>query len=203
MALQTANIDVIYSQRSAPYFQPDINDISSKINQKTKAIVLVSPCNPTGSIISNEIMNQIHQISKQNKIWIILDKAYEHFEYSKHENDSKERTESEIESEYESYEGIISLYTMSKSYGMAGWRIGFLVHPKSLTNQLIKVHDLNLTHASVFSQKVASLALSDADSNEKYHSMNHTRLNTIRSEFSRGIQRFVNEFLPPNGGFYC
>lgn len=98
--------------------------IAQAITPKTRAVVTISPNNPTGVVYSEAALRQVNHICDTNGIYHISDEAYEYFTYNgvKHVSPSA----------FGSSKYTISLFSLSKAYGFASWRIGYMVIPKHL-----------------------------------------------------------------------
>jgi aspartate/methionine/tyrosine aminotransferase len=129
-------------------YHPDIERIKSAITNKTRAIVTVSPNNPTGAVYTLEELTTINQLCAQYGIYHISDEAYEDF---LHEDRQHFSPASLINSE----KHTISLYSLSKAYGFAGWRVGYMVIPIQLFASLRKVQDTVLISPPIISQYAA------------------------------------------------
>lgn len=129
-------------------YQLKIEAIKAAITPKTKAIVTISPNNPTGAVYTPESLLEVNEICRQHNIYHISDEAYEYFTYNgvKHCSpaffpDSSEHT--------------ISLFSLSKAYGFASWRIGYMVIPEHLLVSVRKIQDTILICPPVISQYAA------------------------------------------------
>ena len=126
--------------------------IASSISPKTKAVVTISPNNPTGVVYSKNDLQAVNQMCGSHDIYHISDEAYEYFTYNGVEHCSPG-------SFLGSREHTISLYSLSKAYGFASWRIGYMVVPKHLLGEIKKVQDTILICPPVVSQYAALGAL--------------------------------------------
>ena len=151
MAIRMANCVPIIVETKENY-QPDIDKIKQAITTKTKAIVTISPNNPTGVVYSQSDLLAINNLCKEKGIYHISDEAYEYFTY----NGVKHYSPASFP---DSYNHTISLFSLSKAYGFASWRIGYMVIPKSLEMAIKKVQDTNLICPPVVSQYGAIGAL--------------------------------------------
>ena len=130
----------------------DVEALSHSISTRTRAIVTVSPNNPTGVVYSERSLRAVNALCKTNEIYHISDEAYEYFLY----DGDKHFSPASIEGS----EGhTISLYSLSKAYGFASWRIGYAVIPEELFGSLRKVQDTNVICATAISQYAALGAL--------------------------------------------
>ena len=133
-------------------YQLDLKALSQAITPKTKAIVTISPNNPTGAVYSQDSLKSVNNLCRDRGIYHISDEAYEYFTYDgvKHYSPG---------SFAHSEAHTISLFSLSKAYGFAGWRIGYMVIPQHLLMPIKKVQDTNLICPPVVSQYAAIGAL--------------------------------------------
>jgi len=129
-------------------YQLNIKKIKAAITDKTRAIVTVSPNNPSGVIYPASSLKEINSICQEAGIYHINDEAYEYFTY----NDVEHYSPASVPG---TEQHTISLYSLSKAYGFASWRIGYMIAPEHLYNALMKAQDTNLICPSIASQFVA------------------------------------------------
>jgi aspartate/methionine/tyrosine aminotransferase len=126
--------------------QPDV--IAGAITDRTRAVVTISPNNPTGAVYREADLRQVNEICRSNGIYHISDEAYEYFTYDGAEHFSPG-----------SIAGAgghtISLFSLSKAYGFASWRIGWMVIPEQLFMPVRKIQDTILICPPVISQWAA------------------------------------------------
>jgi len=115
-------------------FQPRVDAIASAINEKTRAISLISPNNPTGAVYSKKIVDEIVDLCLQHDITLISDETYSRmvFEGAEHYSPRTRR---------DAGEHVLTLGSFSKDFGMSGWRVGFIIGPPAFTNEFLKVQD--------------------------------------------------------------
>lgn len=126
--------------------------IKRAITERTRAIVTISPNNPTGAVYSQEALREVNEICRTHGIYHISDEAYEYFTY----NDVQHFSPGAIP---HSSGHTISLYSLSKAYGFASWRIGYMVIPEHLLVSVKKIQDTILICPPVISQYAALGAL--------------------------------------------
>ncbi len=126
--------------------------IADAITEKTRAVVTISPNNPTGVVYSEEALREVNQICRDRGIYHISDEAYEYFTY----NGIKHVSPGAFP---QSSKHTISLFSLSKAYGFASWRIGYMVIPEHLLSAVMKIQDTILICAPVISQYAALGAL--------------------------------------------
>jgi aspartate/methionine/tyrosine aminotransferase len=133
-------------------YQPVLSQLEGAITPRTRAIVTVSPNNPTGAVYPESVLREINALCLDRKIYHLTDEAYEYFV-----DDSAQHFSPASISNSQSH--TISLYSLSKAYGFAGWRIGYLVAPSELQGSLEKIQDTNVICPSNPSQFAALGAL--------------------------------------------
>ena len=126
--------------------QPEI--IAAAITERTRAIVTISPNNPTGAVYRESDLRQINEICRNKGIYHISDEAYEYFTY----DDARHFSPGSIDG---AAEYTISLFSLSKAYGFASWRIGWMVIPEHLFMPIRKIQDTILICPPVISQWAA------------------------------------------------
>ena len=126
----------------------DVEALAAAVTPRTRAIVTVSPNNPTGAVYSKESLTAVNALCAAKNIYHFSDEAYEYFTYDGVEHFSPASLPG-------AQRHTISFYSMSKNYGMASWRIGYVVFPADLLDAMNKVQDTNLICAPVASQMLA------------------------------------------------
>ena len=173
----------------------DVDLLPDLITDKTQAIVLVSPSNPTGKIFSRKELMRVGEIAKQHNILIIIDDPYSDFVY---ENRDKYFNLASVE---ELKEHIVYLYSFSKSYAMGGWRLSYMVMPAELKRQAIKVHDATMICAPRISQLAGIVALSQASNHkQEFESILAERRELIYQRLDNVPHVFSNQ--KPEGAYY-
>ncbi len=147
MAIGIANCRAV-SVDTDSSFQPDLQAIEDAITSKTRAIVTVSPNNPTGVVYAENTLRSINEICAKHRIYHISDEAYEYFCYDGIDHFSPASLENATEH-------TISIYSTSKSFALANWRIGYMLIPRHLFKPVRKIQDTNLICPPVISQYAA------------------------------------------------
>ena len=151
MAITIANCRAVVVPTDNHYqLQPEA--IAQAITDKTRAVVTISPNNPTGVVYSSSALAQVNHICRARGIYHISDEAYEYFTYEGVEHFSPASLP-------DSDRHTISLFSLSKAYGFASWRIGYMVIPQHLLMAVKKVQDTNLICPPVIAQYAALGAL--------------------------------------------
>ena len=130
----------------------DVSRIESSITRKTKAILFSNPTNPIGKVYTEEELQQIAAIAKRHNLFILTDEMYEYFTFD-------EKKHISIGSFPDVADRTISIFGLSKTYAMTGWRIGYIVAGKSIRDEIVKVNDAIITSPTAVSQYAALAAL--------------------------------------------
>lgn len=186
-------VPVTYELSEENGYQLDLNEIKSKITPKTRAIVIVTPNNPTGGVLSRQTLEGLAGIAVENDLFVISDEVYERLIYDGEKHVSiaslpgmKERT--------------FTMNGMSKAYSMTGWRLGYVAAPEEYIAVINKFHQHNTTCAVSFGQAAAVVALRDEGD----------EVNEMVKEYQRRRDyavKAINEIdgiscLCPKGAFY-
>ena len=135
-------------------FSPNWKDFHSKISNKTKAVLINSPSNPTGSVWNNEIIEEILKISKKNNWIVVSDECYEKLVY-----DSDYECTELINKQNKIGANVITVQSMSKTYAMTGWRIGYTACDENIINAMSKIQGQATSCPNSIGQKAAIEAL--------------------------------------------
>ena len=175
-------------------FQPCLSALASAITNKTRAIVTVSPNNPSGAVYPEETLREINTLCKNQRIYHISDEAYEYFTFDETEHFSPA-------SIFDSSNYTISLYSLSKAYGFASWRIGYMLIPEHLYLPIKKVQDTNLICPARITQEAAIAALNEGPG---YCLSQLDKINVIRNVLYTALQNINDICLAPktSGAFY-
>ena len=175
-------------------FQIDLNVLQDHIGPRTRAIVTISPNNPTGAVYSASTLKAINTLCAKNGCYHISDEAYEYFIY-----DGLDHFSPGSINGAEAH--TISLFSLSKSYGFAGWRIGYMAVPSHLADAIDKVQDTNLICPTVASQYAAIGAL---EAGADYPQMHIDELQEVRDLISKDLHEIEDlcTFSNPQGAFY-
>ncbi len=128
---------IVPVQLSAPDFNVDWQDVASKITSKTKMIIINTPHNPTGSVLSKDDMLQLEKLLKNTNIILLSDEVYEHIIFDKQQHQSAAR-----------FPGLVERSFITGSFGKTfhttGWKMGYCLAPEALMVEFRKVHQYNV-----------------------------------------------------------
>lgn len=175
-------------------YQLSPEGITQAITDKTRAVVTISPNNPTGVVYSEQALREVNQICCDRGIYHISDETYEYFTYNgvKHFSPGAFAKTSEY---------TISLFSLSKAYGFASWRIGYMVIPEHLFTAVKKIQDTILICPPVISQYAALGALQVGVSYCHNYISEITAVRELILNSLQGIEDLCT-IAPADGAFY-
>ncbi len=140
-----------------PEYKIDWGEVRRKVAPKTKAIILNSPHNPTGAVLSKEDMKELRSIVEHTNIFIISDEVYEHLIFDNIAHESILRYPDLLQRSF-------VCYSFGKVYHCTGWKLGYCVSPVELMKEFRKIHQFNCFSCNTPSQVGLSKFLSKKDS---------------------------------------
>lgn len=127
----------IYLQLQAPDYTINWNEVKKRVNHHTRMIIINSPHNPCGSILTAEDMKTLEKITKNTEIIILADEVYEHIIFDGHRHESMAKYPNLASRSF-----IISSF--GKTFHTTGWKVGYCLAPKELMTEFRKVHQFNV-----------------------------------------------------------
>jgi aspartate/methionine/tyrosine aminotransferase len=176
-------------------YQLDVDALAGAITPRTRAIVTVSPNNPSGAIYPRAALEAVNTLCARRGIYHVSDEAYEYFVYPGASHYSPASAPG-------AGAHTISLYSLSKAYGFAGWRIGYMVIPEPLNEAIYKVQDTVLICPTMVAQAAAAAAL---EVGRAWCDRFLPGLTAVRASVLarfREIEGFC-DVPAPGGAFYC
>jgi len=183
-----------------PNHQLDLAALRAALTPRTRAILTVSPNNPTGAVYPAASLCAVNALCAEHGLFHLHDEAYEYFTYDGVEPFSPASIPGAAAH-------TISLYSLSKSYGFASWRIGWIVYPASLESAMRKIQDTVVICPPVISQFAALGALDSANGGgvsyvrEKLRSLAAVRA-TVQTALAPLVADGLCEIPPADGAFY-
>jgi len=175
---------------TAKNFQLSAQLVKEHITPRTRAIILNSPNNPAGTVLSRKDLQEIVALAQRHKLFVIYDECYEKFLYEgKHVSAVEFNTE-----------GVIAVSSASKTYAMTGWRVGWSVAPKELTRAMATIQSHTTSHPTSISQRAALAAITgDQSCVERMLAEYRRRRECVLDEL-RAMDGL--EFVVPQGAFF-
>jgi aspartate/methionine/tyrosine aminotransferase len=175
-------------------YQVDPDAIARAITPRTRAVVTVSPNNPSGAVYPEATLRAVNALCAARGIVHVSDEAYEYFTY--------DRPHFSAGSIPGAGAHTVSLYSLSKAYGFAGWRIGYMVVPEALNESLYKVQDTVLICPPIVCQAAARAAL---EVGRRWSQPLIETLADVRREVLGQFAQVADlaDVPAPGGAFYC
>jgi aminotransferase len=183
----------IYVPLKPPTFEFDANELEEAIKQDgVKALILCNPSNPCGKVFTRGELTIIADLAKRYDIYVITDEVYEHILYKPNEHtyiatlpDMRERT--------------IMCNSLSKTYSITGWRLGYVIAPPQIVDRVKKVHDFLTVGAAAPLMEAAVVGLQFGD---EYYKKLQDHYTHMRSVFTGGLKNIGLSFTEPQGAYY-
>ena len=184
--------DPIYVPLIPPTFRFDADVLEDAFRQKPKAIIVCNPSNPCGKVFTREELTIIADLAKKYDTFVITDEVYEHILYKPHQHTymaslpgMKERT--------------ITCNSLSKTYSITGWRLGYTQANPQITERIKKVHDFLTVGAAAPLQEAAVTGLKFGD---EYYKDLQEKYTHKRDLFLRGLDTIGLSHTVPEGAYY-
>jgi len=169
-------------------------DIEKAINPKTKMVIINSPSNPTGGVVDGDEFERILAVCKKHNIWLLADECYSHFVYEPHKPFS-------IASAKDSKDRVIVVGSVSKTFAMTGWRIGYTLAPEPLIQAIIKIQSQSTSNPASIAQYAALEAMRGSMDSVPVMLAEYSRRRKRMIEGLREIPGVTCEW--PGGAFYA
>lgn len=184
--------DPIYVPLIPPSFSFDADVLEAAFRQKPKALILCNPSNPCGKVFTYDELKIIAELAKKYDTFVITDEVYEHIVYAPHKHiylsalpDMKDRT--------------ISCGSLSKTYSITGWRLGYVIASPHIIETVKKVHDFLTVGAAAPLQEAAVTGLRFSD---EYYADLQQKYTEKRDLFLKGLDSLKIPHTTPEGAYY-
>jgi len=175
-----------------PDFCFDPAELRKAFEQRPKALVLCNPSNPSGKVFTRQELSAIAELAQEFDIFVLTDEVYEHIIYAPHQH-------TYFASLPGMFERTLSCSSLSKTYSMTGWRLGYVIGSPAVIDEARKVHDFLTVGAAAPLQEAAVTALELPDSYYKDLQRLYTEK---RSTFLQYLDQAELEYSEPQGAYY-
>jgi aspartate aminotransferase len=188
-------VPVVLPTTEATEFRVSIEQLERACTPRTKALLFVSPSNPTGAVYPPELVEEIGRWALERGIWVVTDEIYEHLTYDGHTFSSMPGLVPEL------MDRCVILNGVAKTYAMTGWRVGWMIAPPDVTKAAINLQSHSTSNVSNIAQAAALAAVSGdlsavADMRDAF-----ARRGKLMYELLSKIPGV--HVLAPQGAFYC
>lgn len=182
----------IYVPLVPPTFDFDPEVLEDAFRQHPKALVLCNPSNPCGKVFTKDELQTIADLAEKYDTWVITDEVYEHIVYAPHKHtyfatlpNMRQRT--------------IMCSSLSKTYSITGWRLGYVIASPEVTERIKKVHDFLTVGAAAPLMEAATVGLQMPDSYYEELATHYTHMKTL---FTDGLKNMGLSYTEPQGAYY-
>ena len=182
----------LYVPLRAPDFTFDPDELAHAFAQKPKAIIVCNPSNPTGKVFTRDELTAILRLAEQHDAFIITDEPYEHIVYAPH-------VHVHVAALPGAFERTITCNSLSKTYSITGWRLGYVQAAPHVIHQARKVHDFLTVGAAAPLQEAAVAGLELPDS---YYQSLRDLYTKKRTFFLDILKQTGLPFTEPQGAYY-
>ncbi len=182
----------IYVPLVPPTFSFDINLLEAAFKEGAKALVLCNPSNPCGKVFTYEELMQIAELAIKYDAYVITDEVYEHIIYEPHKHvymatlpGMRDRT--------------IMCNSLSKTYSITGWRLGYVIASPRIIDRVKKVHDFLTVGAAA---PLMEAAVTGLEFGEEYYKGLQAHYTHMKNLFVGGLKELGFTFTEPQGAYY-
>lgn len=182
----------IYVPLVPPTYHFDPDAIEDGFKKGAKAIIICNPSNPCGKVFTRQELITIGELAIKYDAWVITDEVYEHILYAPNEHvymatlpGMRERT--------------VTCNSLSKTYSITGWRLGYVIAPYEVTERIKKVHDFLTVGAAAPMMEAATVGLQFGDDYYRELQAHYTHMKAV---FTNGLRDIGISFTEPQGAYY-
>lgn len=187
-----SDAEPIYVPLHPPTFHFNVDELEAAFKQHPKALILCNPSNPCGKVFTREELQIIADLAQKYDTFVITDEVYEHIVYEPYEHVY-------IASLPGMWERTISCSSLSKTYSITGWRLGYIIAPFEVIEVAKKVHDFLTVGAAAPLQEAAVTGLRFGDD---YYADLLTKYTEKRNLFLKGLDDLKIAHTVPQGAYY-
>ena len=182
----------IYVPLHPPVFNFDREELENAFKQNPKALILCNPSNPCGKVFSKEELEYVASLAIKYDTYVITDEVYEHIVYAPYKH-------TYFASLPGMFERTISCSSLSKTYSITGWRLGYCIAPENIIEQIKKVHDFLTVGAAAPLQEAAVVGLEFSDA---YYDELQKLYTHKKDLFINGLKELNIPHTEPQGAYY-
>ncbi len=182
----------IYVSLRPPAFNFDIEELTRAFQQRPKALILCNPSNPTGKVFSREELEFIAKLAEEYDTFVITDEVYEHIVMPPFQH-------TYFASLPGMFERTLSCSSLSKTYSITGWRLGYVIAPATISENTRKIHDFLTVGAAAPLQAAAIPGLNLPD---QYYEDLRSLYTGKRDLFLQGLDEAGLTYTTPQGAYY-
>ena len=182
----------VFVPLAPPDFSFDANVLEDALRQGAKAILICNPSNPSGKVFTREELTQIAELAVRYDTYVITDEVYEHIIYAPHKHISMCTLPG-------MWERTITCSSLSKTYSITGWRLGYALAEKRIMDKIKQYHDFNAVGAASPLMEAAVVGLEMPDSYYVEFAAHYAHMKEI---FTGGLDSLGIEYTDPQGAYF-
>jgi len=187
-----ADCEPIFIPLVPPQFNFDPNVLEDAFKQGIKAILICNPSNPSGKVFTYDELKLIADLCIKYDVYAIMDEVYEHIVYPGHKH-------TYMNSIPGMWERTVSCSSLSKTYSITGWRLGYAIAPQPIMDRIKQYHDFNTVGAPSPLMEAAVVGLEMPDSYYKEFGDHYTHMKKL---FTEGLDRIGIPYTDPQGAYF-
>ena len=182
----------VYVPLKPPTYDFDVDALEAAFRQHPKALILCNPSNPSGKVFTRQELQVIADLAEKYDVWVIPDEVYEHIVYAPYQHIY-------FATLPRMWERTISCGSLSKTYSITGWRLGYVIAPAAVIEVARKVHDFLTVGAAAPLQEAAVVGLQFGDEYYEELKAHYTKRRTL---LLNGLRDIGLLFTEPQGAYY-
>lgn len=186
------NCEPIFVPLVPPAFDFDPNVLEDAFRKGAKAILICNPSNPSGKVFTRRELELIASLAVKYDTYVIMDEVYEHIIYAPHRH-------TYMNSLPGMWERTVSCSSLSKTYSVTGWRLGYAIAPEHLMNRIKQFHDFNTVGAPSPLMEAAVVGLKMPDGYYEEFAAHYAHMKQV---FTQGLDRIGIEYTDPQGAYF-
>ena len=187
-----ADCEPVFVPLIPPTFRFDPEVLEDAFRQHPKAILICNPSNPSGKVFTLEELTLIADLCKKYDVYAIMDEVYEHIVYEGHKHIY-------MNSLPGMWERTVSCSSLSKTYSITGWRLGYAIAPKPIMDRIKQYHDFNTVGAPAPLMEAAVAGLNLPDSYYEEFGAHYAHMKAL---FTGGMRQLGIPFTDPEGTYF-
>ena len=187
-----ADCEPVFVPLVPPTFQFDPERLEDALRQRPKAILICNPSNPSGKVFTMDELRLIAELCIRYDVYCIMDEVYEHIVYEGHKHIY-------MNSLPGMWERTVSCSSLSKTYSVTGWRLGYAIAPQPIMDRIKQYHDFNTVGAAAPLMEAAVVGLDFPDSYYKEFAAHYAHMKEL---FTGGMRSLGIPFTEPEGTYF-
>ena len=187
-----ADCEPIFVPLVPPTFHFDPNVLEDAFKQGAKAILICNPSNPSGKVFTEEELKLIGDMAIRYDTYVIMDEVYEHIVYAPHKHVYMSTLPG-------MWERTVSCSSLSKTYSITGWRLGYAIAPQHLMDRIKQFHDFNTVGAPSVLMEAAIAGLEMPD---RYYEEFGAHYAHMKALFTKGLDDIGIQYTDPQGAYF-